>query len=905
MAEHDGKVIFDLEIDTSKARSDLNRALSAIKNSAGSTKIKVDADTGGAVTQLGRVKSAANELTNTHPTVDVHAETGAANTQLTNTRDLAVEVGKADPNVEVRAETREADNQLTRTRGLESDIEASDPTVKVRAETGAADANLTRTRGIATDLETADPNVTVKAVTDAADTNLEHTIGLAHDLEVSDPTVNVTANTSDAESAINRVKEGALQGVGQSIGNAAIGAARTAISSVFSSGLGYDYGLAKVGTLTPEGADLDALGGRLVDLAVDMGADINTMLEAAYNGLSASVEFGPNGDNLLNYLETASKLAIGGYTDVNTAGDALSSVYNAYNGKISNDQIANLMLRTQNKGKITVGEIAQSVAQITPAASTSGVGFDQASAMWAALTASGVQSSQAATQIRTLFNELNTAGSKGEQAMRAAMGEYADGQYAGMSLSQIMDAGGDMVEVLDSIQQYASKSGLELTNFFGSSDAAAAVALLTGDNLDRFRESLDYMREEGDVVEEAYAQMADTTKMSLERVKAQFSGYAVQMFDAFGPVLDKFAEVLNSDKFKAAFGGIVDKIAGFMSGDFVERAADALVNLINWILDLLQDPWGTISAGITGALETAWDWLMGKAGELGEWIKTSIATALEGLDLPDWAKRLLGIGGGDNGGGVSGGATYTNPWGGTVTLPPSEWSGTKAANTKRGGAGRFTESAEAIDASMDEAKSAVDGAKESADAMAEAQVQTAEATAQTAASSETVAQNEANTATATASAAKSAANSAARAQRLASGMNSLNLKTSTAASAMDQVAGAITRLVNAVNNAASRAGAVVTPPSATKYAVGLDRVPYDNYPALLHKGEMVLTAAQASAYRFTGSAGGGGGIDAGALASAMSGLAVEMDGRVVGRLVERSVSAQQAVRLNRTQYGRG
>jgi hypothetical protein len=31
--------------------------------------------------------------------------------------------------------------------------------------------------------------------------------------------------------------------------------------------------------------------------------------------------------------------------------------------------------------------------------------------------------------------------------------------------------------------------------------------------------------------------------------------------------------------------------------------------------------------------------------------------------------------------------------------------------------------------------------------------------------------------------------------------------------------------------------------------VGLDYVPYDDYPALLHKGEMVLTAAEASAYR--------------------------------------------------------
>ena len=29
------------------------------------------------------------------------------------------------------------------------------------------------------------------------------------------------------------------------------------------------------------------------------------------------------------------------------------------------------------------------------------------------------------------------------------------------------------------------------------------------------------------------------------------------------------------------------------------------------------------------------------------------------------------------------------------------------------------------------------------------------------------------------------------------------------------------------------------------YATGLDRVPYDNFPALLHEGERVLTAGQA------------------------------------------------------------
>ena len=55
-------------------------------------------------------------------------------------------------------------------------------------------------------------------------------------------------------------------------------------------------------------------------------------------------------------------------------------------------------------------------------------------------------------------------------------------------------------------------------------------------------------------------------------------------------------------------------------------------------------------------------------------------------------------------------------------------------------------------------------------------------------------------------------------------------------------------LVEGLNafGAASGAGTVITVPG---HADGLDRVPYDNYLARLHKDEMVLTAAEAALYR--------------------------------------------------------
>lgn len=100
-------------------------------------------------------------------------------------------------------------------------------------------------------------------------------------------------------------------------------------------------------------------------------------------------------------------------------------------------------------------------------------------------------------------------------------------------------------------------------------------------------------------------------------------------------------------------------------------------------------------------------------------------------------------------------------------------------------------------------------------------------------------------------------------------------------------------------------------PTIPRLRVGMDFVPSDNFPALLHRGEAVLTAAEAerwrSGYPMMNYAGIGsynsqnGGIDYDKLACAMSGLRVVMDGKTVGRLVEPSVSTAQARKLESMQ----
>lgn len=82
-------------------------------------------------------------------------------------------------------------------------------------------------------------------------------------------------------------------------------------------------------------------------------------------------------------------------------------------------------------------------------------------------------------------------------------------------------------------------------------------------------------------------------------------------------------------------------------------------------------------------------------------------------------------------------------------------------------------------------------------------------------------------------------------------------------------------------------------------ATGLTRVPYDNFPALLHRDEAVLTRTQAAYWR----AGRSGNVDVSAIASAvysavvagMSGVSVNMDSQRVGDMVTGRVSKNIAM----------
>lgn len=976
----DGKIVFSLEVDDSKVQSGVSGALSSVES---------------------KIKAANKKIE-----LSVSANTTAANGQLSYTQAKADNLDLTDPNITVGAQTATANQLLSGVEGNAKAVEDSDPTVTVTADVASASQLLTQLQTLVDTLSG------------------DHTI-----------TMNGGGDGGGGGGKSGGGGGGLGGGLGGAVGgvvDAGVGFAKDA----FEAGVTHEAGMLKAMTLMPEGTTKEAaqaFGDKLLDLAAETGQGIDTLWEATYNSLSASQDFGDIsgegvGDAMIDYLRTSAQLAIGGFTDVNTAGSTMAKTINAYgtvegeNGeqvnRYSPEEIADILVRTQNKGITTVGELGQSLSHVTGTAANAGVGFDQVGAMMATLTAQGVNTAEATTKANNIITEMLGFGLRDD-----AVGSAFNDKYGGKSFTSVMqDGDASIVEVLQAIKDGVSEDDQDFADqggwysIFSSKEAAQAAEYLMNNGGQTYADNLAYMNADGDAYIEAYETVDEGMGQTLEKLQQTWMGVLTEIGVALAPIAEALFSVLQSEDFKAALKAFVDAITSFLTSDNITAIVtafttfatnllhalstgdwsflgdifasigemlstslhnvfmglvEALLPIINGVIDFFSDNMFFGNQHLSGykvvtdangnkrltPKETKLVGMDAEGNRLESWLPTDdngnpiMPEGYNGTQIPpDMVKHLNE---------TNGWAEYYRQTGQQMpdTVDPSSlWSfngkplvkaSQKTEESSEQTAESTGQTADNMETANEASANLAEGAQENAnqtnlltDIMAQ---QTSAGTewynqsvegldSVTANNEATGAMAEANGAAA-GSAQESAdaidleatANDAAAAGALsaAAGMAEVdnNLKhqgdlTGVGASLLNVVVGktdvfahaaemaaleagdansAVIRLRDRLNELANSAGGGG---GGNKHASGLDYVPYDGYLASLHRGETVLNRAEAAAYRFKGGSGVAA-IDYGALASAMSGMTVQMDGRVVGRLVERSVSTAQGERYGR------
>jgi len=249
------------------------------------------------------------------------------------------------------------------------------------------------------------------------------------------------------------------------------------------------------------------LSNSLKDLSVKFGQSMETMATAEYNVVSAG--FSDISESLF-LLDVASRAAIAGVSDVNTAARALTQVINAYGMESADaEKIAGTLFATVKGGVTTFNELASYLGQVTSTAAAAGISFEEVSAAIAAMTKKGIETPLAVTALNSLLLGLAAASGESKQMLDELGITLKDG--LGPALEAMYEAGGDNLEVLK--QMVPNMRALRAATSLGAEGAK------------EFKSQLDNMSGGVQDFNNAYKIMSQTLQAAIDRLKTAEERY--------------------------------------------------------------------------------------------------------------------------------------------------------------------------------------------------------------------------------------------------------------------------------------------------------------------------------------------------------------------------------------------
>lgn len=298
---------------------------------------------------------------------------------------------------------------------------------------------------------------------------------------------------------------------------------------------------AKVSTLLADGTDTTAYFDSIKKGSQETGIAVGDFAEAVYSALSASVDQG----HAVEFTTSAMKLTKAGFTDAATAVDVLTTVLNAYGLEASQaTRIADKLITTQNLGKTTVGELGQVLGRSIPTARAYNVSIDELCAAYAVMTKNGSPAAESTTLINAMLNELGKSGTKTAEIIK---------DKTGKSFSQLMSEGVKLTDVLSILQSYASQSGLAINDLFGSTEAGRGANILLN-NIKDVNSALNAMENSSGATETAYKKVMATFSEQVAILKNNLNlileGVGEKLLPIATKVVGRLNDVLTGKAYK-------------------------------------------------------------------------------------------------------------------------------------------------------------------------------------------------------------------------------------------------------------------------------------------------------------------------------------------------------------------
>lgn len=335
----------------------------------------------------------------------------------------------------------------------------------------------------------------------------------------------------------------------------------------------YETAIAKVSTIADANVvPIEEMSSEIMKLSNTTGIAASQIADDVYNAISAGQQTG----DAVNFVSYSTKLAKAGFAESAQTLDVLTTILNAYGMEAEEvSKVSDMLVQTQNKGKVSVGELSSVMGKIIPTANANNVALEQLCAGYAIMTSKGIAAAETTTYMNSMLNELSKSGTTAEKTLRATTGK---------SFKELMTEGKSLGEVIQILQEEAEKSGKSLNDMFGSAEAGkAAVSLLSG-GVEGFNEQVAGMIDSVGATEEAFAKMDSTTEAKMQKAKNSIANLGIVLGQNFLPIV----------------GNLADKVAAVVIK--VSEFAQANPKLVQTVLKVAAALAGMKIAGLTAKL---------------------------------------------------------------------------------------------------------------------------------------------------------------------------------------------------------------------------------------------------------------------------------------------------------------
>ena len=370
----------------------------------------------------------------------------------------------------------------------------------------------------------------------------------------------------------------------------AVVAAAASLGQVFGVLRQQDFAEAKVKSL---GVNSQELKARLSDVSRELSgqASVVDLTSAAYDVASAGFT---NAADAANILKAASQGATGGFSDINTVGDATTSVLNAYG--LEADKASKLVdgfIQTQNDGKIVIGEYAANIAKVAPVAAALGVPLEEVNAAVAQITAGGQGAEVTFTALKTAFAQV-AAGKVGNEFKKLGVE---------ISASTLKTDG--LAGTLEKIKKSGADAGT-IIKAFGTEAGPSILALLN--DTEKFNKLLENQKNAQGKAAEAAFTASDTIDGQLKRLTTAFQNLFADQSEL---------GILLKETFKVA-AVTVEVLAVAISN--VLSPIRAIFAAVNQVGTAIAEALGVKGLNAAFELEKGFQFVLGGAKKVGDFV---------------------------------------------------------------------------------------------------------------------------------------------------------------------------------------------------------------------------------------------------------------------------------------------